>query len=266
MISGAGAVTDGADRSVRLLTSSSSGSPAATRPGSVAVAVLLLALAGLLLLAGIEATDADDPGRRSIPRRSLGAATADLGERTYSTMNGSLMTDWVETFEDANDNGVEDADEHGVAWFYWLVDPASRRGVTVRSTRSPASIFRFDGSGHRRRRPALRRRGRPVVRRRGRRRRPRRSIRRPSSTRPAPSARPSRSTSPRACRARGRRSRWRARGRAPTSRSARTDLRPRRGVRPRRGRSGRARRLRSGIEACRPRPPARAAASSPRRR
>ena len=41
LISGAGAVTDGADRSVRLLTSGSTGSPVATRPGSVAIALVL---------------------------------------------------------------------------------------------------------------------------------------------------------------------------------------------------------------------------------
>ena len=81
------------------------------------------------------------------PAMVAGAATRTLGDRTYATLNGSLMTDWVETFEDANDNGIEDADEHGVAWFYWLVDPAQRRGVTIRSTRAPASVFRFEGSG-----------------------------------------------------------------------------------------------------------------------
>ena len=61
--------------------------------------------------------------------------------------DGSLLTDWVETYEDANDNGIEDADEHGTSWFYWLVDPDDRRGVTVRSTRPPASIFTLHGLG-----------------------------------------------------------------------------------------------------------------------
>ncbi len=70
-----------------------------------------------------------------------------LGDRTYATLTGALATDWVETYEDANDNGTEDADEHGTSWFYWLIDPTRRRGVTVRSTRPPTSIFRYHGSG-----------------------------------------------------------------------------------------------------------------------
>src|SRR3954453_1059551 len=146
MISGAGAVTDGADRSVRLLTSSSSGSPFAARPGSVAVAILLFAIAGLLLFSGIEATDPATPTRLD-PTAVSRASNVDLGERTYAAMDGSLLTTWVETFDDVNANGIEDPDEHGFAWFYWLVDPKSRRGVTVRSTRTPASILTFQGSG-----------------------------------------------------------------------------------------------------------------------
>ena len=124
MISGAGAVADGADRSVRLLTSRSTGGPFAARPGSVIVAIVLLAL---------------DP--------AVVAGADDLGDRTYSSMHGSLLTDWVETFEDTNDNGIEDPDERGIAWFYWLVDPGVRRGVTVRSTRAPADLFQFEGAG-----------------------------------------------------------------------------------------------------------------------
>jgi hypothetical protein len=89
MISGAGAVTDGADRSVRLLTSSSSGSPVAARPGSVAFAIGLFAIAGLLLLPA----SGDGP---ATPTR-LGPATfsrpgGDLAERTYAAIDGSLLT------------------------------------------------------------------------------------------------------------------------------------------------------------------------------
>jgi hypothetical protein len=146
MISGAGAVTDGADRSVRLLTSSTSGSPVAARPGSVAVAIGLFAIAGLLLLAGIEATDPATPTKLD-PVTVSRASGSDLAERTYAAIDGSLLTTWVETYDDPNQNGIEDSDEHGTAWFYWLVDPKTRRGVTVRSTRAPASILRFQGSG-----------------------------------------------------------------------------------------------------------------------
>ena len=145
LISGAGAVTDGADRSVRLLTSSPRGSSSTTRPGSVVVAVVLLALATLLMLAGVEAGDPTTP--RSLDPAEVAGGAADPGERAYAAMDGSLLTTWVETFEDGNDNGIEDADEHGIAWYYWLVDPEARRGVTVRSTRSPGSILTYRGGG-----------------------------------------------------------------------------------------------------------------------
>ena len=62
LISGAGAVTDGADRSVRaVLGTGSRNGLAATRPGSVLVVAILLVLAGMLLLAGLEATDPPTP-------------------------------------------------------------------------------------------------------------------------------------------------------------------------------------------------------------
>ena len=146
MISGAGAVTDGADRSVRLLTGDSSGGRMAARPGSIIVAVALFAVAGLLVLAGLDASDPTTPATLR-PAAIARASTRDFAERTYARIDGSLLTTWVETYDDLNDNGIEDADEHGVAWFYWLIDPETRRGVTVRSTRAPSSILRFDGAG-----------------------------------------------------------------------------------------------------------------------
>ena len=61
LISGAGAVTDGADRSVRLLTSSSRGElPRDQARVRWSSSLVLLALAGLLLVAGLEATRRDD--------------------------------------------------------------------------------------------------------------------------------------------------------------------------------------------------------------
>ncbi len=144
LISGAGAVTDGADRSVRLLAGGSRRGVATTRPGSVAVAALLVVLAALLVLAGLEATD---------PRTPLAIAPADvahardLGIRTYATVGGSVDSTYVETYADGNGNGIEDQGETGVAWYYWLVDRADRAGITVRSTRPPAQIYTFTGSG-----------------------------------------------------------------------------------------------------------------------
>jgi hypothetical protein len=143
LISGAGAVTDGADRSVRLLASGSRGG-FATRPGSVLVAVLLFVLAGVLVLAGLEATDPPTPVQLE---PSALSRTRDLGNRTYAAMHGSISSAYVETFEDTNGNSIEDSGENGIAWYYWLVDPADRSGITVRSTRPPEAVFRFSGNG-----------------------------------------------------------------------------------------------------------------------
>jgi hypothetical protein len=62
-------------------------------------------------------------------------------------MSGSVHAVYVETFLDDNDNGVEDEDERGIAWYYWLVDPDDRAGVTVRSTRPPSEVYTFMGTG-----------------------------------------------------------------------------------------------------------------------
>jgi len=144
LISGAGAVTDGADRSVRLRASGSGRRFATTRPGSLLVAILLLLLAALLVLAGREAIDPTTPA--SLAPADV-ATARNLGDRTYATMTGSISTAYVETFEDANGNGIEDGGENGVAWYYWLVDPVMRTGVTVRSTRPPSEVYTFHGRG-----------------------------------------------------------------------------------------------------------------------
>lgn len=144
LISGAGAVTDAADRLVRLLVGGWRGRSAMTGPGSLVVAGLLVVLAGILVAAGLEVTDPTTPVTLD---PATVATTHALDDRTYSTMTGSLSTTWIETFEDANGNGLEDGGETGDAWFYWLVDPVGRRGVTVRSQRSPAEIFTYRGRG-----------------------------------------------------------------------------------------------------------------------
>jgi hypothetical protein len=144
LISGSGAVTDGADRAVRLLASGSRSRFATTRPGSVLVAALLFVLAGILALAGLEATDPPTPVQLA---PSTFWRADNLGNRTYATMHGVIPSVWVETFEDDNGNGTQESDENGIAWYYWLVGPADRTGVTVRSTRPPAAVFRFRGTG-----------------------------------------------------------------------------------------------------------------------
>jgi hypothetical protein len=137
-------VTDAADRSVRLLASGSRGGFATARPGSLAVTAVLFVLAGILVLAGLEATDSGAP---VVLDPAQVERTHDLGNRTYATMHGSISAVYVETFEDANANGTEDRGENGIAWYYWLVDPVARTGVTVRSTRPPAAIYTYQGDG-----------------------------------------------------------------------------------------------------------------------
>ena len=144
LISGAGALTDGADRSVRALSGGSRSGFASTRPGSLVVVALLAVLCGMLILAGLEATDPPTPV--SLAPADVASSRA-LGDRTYSTIHGALSSTYAEYFSDDNANGIEDAGEAVLVWYYWLVDRDARAGVTVRSARPPESIFTFRGSG-----------------------------------------------------------------------------------------------------------------------
>jgi hypothetical protein len=144
LISGAGAVTDGADRSVRALAGGSRRGIATTRPGSLLVVAVLLLLAGMLVLAGLEATDPSAPV--TLAPADVAASNV-LGDRTYTTIHGALSSAYAEYFSDDNENGVEDQGEATLVWYYWLVDRDARTGVTVRSTRPPEALFTFRGDG-----------------------------------------------------------------------------------------------------------------------
>ena len=91
----------------------------------------------------IESTD--NPTPRAIAPAEVATAD-DLGRRVYATIEGGVQFDYVETYEDADGDGTQDADETGDAWYYWLVDE-SGRGVTVRSTRNPDDIYRYTATG-----------------------------------------------------------------------------------------------------------------------
>ncbi len=140
-ISGAGALTDLADRAVRPLGQRRGTNPLATRPGSVIVAGVLVLLATLLVLAGLEVTDDASP-------RVLAAAaiTTDAGlpDRLYATVSGNVSPDYVETFFDLNGNGEMDGDEVTIEWYYFVVDPETMTGVTVRSVRPPDEVLGDD--------------------------------------------------------------------------------------------------------------------------
>lgn len=138
LVSGAGALTDLADRLVRRLAGGSAHDLTSHRPGSVVVAGGAIVAAVVLALAGFEATD--NPTAQVLAPSTVQAAT-DLGRRTYTTMTGGIASYYVETYEDKNSNNVKDPDEDGREWFYFFVDPATRTGVTVRSPRTPEQMY-----------------------------------------------------------------------------------------------------------------------------
>lgn len=144
LISGAGALTDAADRLVRVFERGSGGGVLGHRPGSVVVAGICAVLAVILVIAGIESTD--NPTALTMTPVQVADAT-DLGSRTYATISGSLASTYVETYTDENGNGSQDPGEDGVSWFYYLVDPQTRSGVTVRSETPPAELFVFETGG-----------------------------------------------------------------------------------------------------------------------
>lgn len=137
LIAAAGAVADVADRAVRTIVRGAGSSVADTRPGSVALAAVLLVLAGAFVLVGLES----DGG----PMRTIGAAEvpadASLGQRVHATVDGQLASTYVETFLDLDGDGVQSDGEDGQAWAYWMVDATTRTGVTVLSLGPPWEIF-----------------------------------------------------------------------------------------------------------------------------
>jgi hypothetical protein len=143
LISGAGALTDRADRLVRMLTSGRGPDIMGNRPGSVLVIVLLIVAAVIFGLLAIEATD--NPTPRALAPADIAGAD-DLGGRVYATVEGVLDENYVETYPDDDFDGVQDADETGDAWFYFLVNDAGR-GVTVRSERHPDDLYRYTATG-----------------------------------------------------------------------------------------------------------------------
>jgi hypothetical protein len=143
LISGAGAVTDRADRLVRLFTSGRGPDVLANRPGSVIVIILLIGTATFFGLLAVEATD--NPTPRTLAPADVAAAD-DLGNRIFATIEGVLEENYVETYPDDDNDGVQDTDESGDAWYYFLVDD-SGRGVTVRSTRHPDDLYQYTATG-----------------------------------------------------------------------------------------------------------------------
>jgi hypothetical protein len=140
LLSGAGGVSHYADRIVRAFTRREG---AATRR----VGLVLAAILGIGGLGGL-ALAAENNGDRTL--RELTAADVaggDHGDRAYTTIAGGLVSAYVETFRDDNADGQQQPDEKGVAWNYFLIDPATRTGVTVQSDRSPTEVYTLTARG-----------------------------------------------------------------------------------------------------------------------
>jgi hypothetical protein len=143
LISGAGALTDRADRLVRALTSGRGPDVMGNRPGSVLVIVILIVGSIVFGLLALESTD--NPTPRAIDPAEVASAD-DIGRRVYATIEGVVADNFVETYDDDDGDGVQDEDETGDAWYYFLVDERGS-GVTVRSTRKPTDIYRYTATG-----------------------------------------------------------------------------------------------------------------------
>ena len=146
---------------------------------------------------GHRPVDAGDPRTRP----TWPTSTA-LGNRTYSTIHGSLSSTYVEYFEDDNATASRTrARRHRLVLL--ARRPRARAGVTVRSTRPPEDALHVSRERDPDRRAALSARGR---------------TRNTATKRVAPASRSNRrssSTRPTASPERGRRSTWTPRCRGP---------------------------------------------------
>ena len=146
LISGAGAVTDTADRVVRVIGRGGGEGLLGRHPGSVVVAAICVVLAGILVFAGIEATD--NPTALTMTPDQV-AKAEDLGSRAYATISGSIAATYVETYTDDNANGSQEAGETGTSWYYFLVDPADQVWRHHPEPTPPKELFTFEASGRR---------------------------------------------------------------------------------------------------------------------
>ncbi|MGH2478021.1 MAG: hypothetical protein ACRDIL_22470 [Candidatus Limnocylindrales bacterium] len=140
LISGAGAVTHLADRVVRAFLR---GGSLAHQPAGLLLAGLLGV--GALVLVVFALDNAGDPTPRTLSAAEI--ATGDHGDRAFATVTGGLAAGYVETYVDDNRDGIQQPEESGQAWNYFLVDPTSGAGVTVTSRRPPSAVYTYAASG-----------------------------------------------------------------------------------------------------------------------
>ncbi len=141
LISGAGAVSATVDRFVRSVLP---GTSLAAQPASLIAAGLFALVAGGLFVVGLESTGS---GTLRTLDPAVIATSDGLGDRVYATISGRLPSTYVETYDDTDADGNQDADEVGTGWDYFLLSAGADDGVMVRSERPPWSIYTFSASG-----------------------------------------------------------------------------------------------------------------------
>lgn len=141
LISGAGAISDRVDRSVRSVMP---GNALSDRPASLVLAGLLGVLTMVLVVVGVEASGSSS--LRTVDPSSVGAAGG-VSNRIWATMSGRIVSTYVAWFDDQDLDGEQDPAETSMAYDYFMVGPAQLSGVVVRSDSPPDEIFRFHGNG-----------------------------------------------------------------------------------------------------------------------
>jgi hypothetical protein len=131
LIASSGAISAAVDRFVRSVTP---GRAMAAQPASLLIAGLRGVLALVLVVFGFESN-----GGTTLQRLDPAAieTTDGLANRVYATLDGRVPSSYVETYQDEDEDGVQDPEEVGAAWDYYVLGEASAAGVLVRSERPP---------------------------------------------------------------------------------------------------------------------------------
>jgi hypothetical protein len=140
LVTAAGGLADAADRAIRLVLR---GPRYATRRVSIVVAAGLLVVAGLAVVASFET-----PGPELLSFEA--GEVQEMEERPgrfAASIQGGLAAQYAEYFQDLDLDGEWDEGEPTIEWDYFLVDPTTRQGVTVRSERPADEMYRLAVAG-----------------------------------------------------------------------------------------------------------------------
>jgi hypothetical protein len=133
LVGGFGAVGFGLNRLVARLPGPL-GATAGRRPLGLAVTVIVLIA---LVVRGV-ALAAPYLTPRAITPSDIGH----LGSEDLAvTLTGLIADSYIVTFLDANRDGVQQDDEHGTQWIYFVGGADRTPGIQVRSSRAPAEMY-----------------------------------------------------------------------------------------------------------------------------